>query len=43
MSKIIRKKPRIAGKNRVFFDRFGRPISIRNAPSARKIRREWWK
>lgn len=36
---IVRDKPRMAAKNEVLFDRFGRPVSVRNAPSVRRAKR----
>ena len=39
MSRVFRKKPRRAGKGRVFFDKSGRTVSVSNAPNIRRIRR----
>ena len=36
---FIRETPRTAGKGRVLFDHFGRPISIRNAPTVRRLKK----
>lgn len=36
---IRRKKPRKAARGKVFFDQFGRPIAIRNAPAIRRARK----
>ena len=38
--KIIRRRPRIAGKGRVLFDKFGRTIAIRNAPNIRRLKKQ---
>lgn len=38
--KVLRKVPRKAGPGRVFFNRQGMPISIRNSPNARRIRKK---
>ena len=36
---FIRETPRTAGKGRVLFDQFGRPVSVRNAPSVRRLKK----
>ena len=38
-SMFIREEPRTQGRGRVFFDEFGRPLSIRNAPNIKRIRK----
>lgn len=37
---IIRERPRVAAKGEVLFDQFGRPVSVRNAPSVRRLKRK---
>lgn len=39
-SMFVREEPRTAGRGRVFFDEFGRPLSIRNAPNVRRIKKK---
>ena len=40
MAGVLRKKPRKAGPGLVFFNKEGLPISVRNAPNARRIRKQ---
>ena len=37
---IIRERPRVAARGVVLFDQFGRPVSVRNAPSVRRLKRK---
>jgi len=38
--RVVRKKPRMARKGEVLFDREGRAVSIRNAPNIRRLRKK---
>lgn len=38
--KVLRRKPRRAAPGMVLFNRQGMPVSVRNAPSIRRIRKK---
>jgi len=39
-SPVLRERPRVAARGQTFFDQFGRPISVRNAPAVRRRRKK---
>lgn len=36
---IVRAQPRTAARGKVLFDSLGRPVSVRNAPSVRRLKK----
>ena len=37
--RVVRKQPRVAARGRVLFTRSGKPVSVRNAPNVRRLRK----
>ena len=37
--RVVRKKPRKAGRTRILFTKSGKPVSVRNAPAVRRLRK----